>query len=38
MWAISEIFKNLPKANNAPSGENSTNLITLMMRRGLAKT
>jgi hypothetical protein len=31
MWANSEIFKNLTKANNALLGENSPNLVTLHM-------
>jgi hypothetical protein len=32
MWVGSEIFKNLPKANNRPLGENSPNLVTLVFR------
>jgi hypothetical protein len=31
MWAIFLIFKNLPKVNNHPLGENSPNLVTLTM-------
>jgi hypothetical protein len=28
-FALSEIFKTLPKVNNHDTGENSTNLVTL---------
>jgi hypothetical protein len=31
MWATSVIFKKLPKVNNHPLGENSSNLVTLML-------
>jgi hypothetical protein len=34
MWAISIIFKKLPKVNNRPLGENSPNLATLSGSRG----
>jgi hypothetical protein len=31
MWAASVIFMNLPKENNHPLGENSPNLVTLLV-------
>jgi hypothetical protein len=38
MWPTKEIFKNLPKVSNRPTGENSPNLITLVENKLLNKT
>jgi hypothetical protein len=37
MWATSVIFKKLPKVNNHLLGENSPNLVTLIMVLNWAK-
>jgi hypothetical protein len=33
MWAVSLIFESLPKVNNNPLGENSSNLFTLIVNK-----
>jgi hypothetical protein len=33
IWAISVIFKKLPKVNNHPIGDNSPNPVTLLVGR-----